>query len=33
MFEQVHPRMFDDVPWTDVVMPWTDFAQRRKPAV
>jgi hypothetical protein len=33
MFERIHPRMFDDVPWTDQIMPWPDFANLRKPAI
>jgi hypothetical protein len=33
MFEQVHPRIFDETPWTDNAMPATEFMKLRKPAI
>jgi hypothetical protein len=32
MFTQVHPRIFDDVPWTDHELPWSAYARLHKPA-
>jgi hypothetical protein len=31
MFTLAHPRIFDDVPWTDHELPWSAYARLRKP--
>jgi hypothetical protein len=31
MFTQVHPRIFDELPWTDHELPWAAYARQHQP--